>query len=440
MGRMPLSLIVMTGRSYRPQTLSEIDDKRFSGIIVLGMMHLTSWYSAIIERGSKETSIFAFGFPFAPRPGPTLADVADKLGCKVRVSLVYPEIGQAIKERKIEVIPMNISSIPRFVGNYLKSRQNTCSICSVSRPNMSGVVSFGCDAAYSRLIMDSAKFAIGEINSNQPETKGETRVSVSQFDAVVKSDESLPLLQEPDVGLVQDEIGKYVSELVEDRSTIQLGLGSIPQAVANNLRDKSDLGFHSGLLTDSIAKLIDRGIVTNRFKEILPEKSVTSLAVGFNKKFYAWLDHNEKVEMKPTTFTHDRSRMGKMNRFTAINSALQVDLLGQVNAETLGGMQVSGVGGQMDFNVGARLSKDGKSIIAIESTTKRKDASKIVPLLDKTEVVTTPRTEIDYVVTEYGTAKLEGKTISERANCLIEIAHPDFRQELRARASKLFLL
>ena len=415
-----------------------MNNDAFSGVVVLGILHSTSSYSAIIEKGSSETKVFALGFPFAPRKGPPLADVANKLGCKVRVSLVYPEIQQAVQENKIEVIPMNWSMSHRFIQKFLKSRKRSCAICTISRPNESGLASFGCDSAYAGLMVDAADFAIGEINPHQPNTLGESLVNTTKFSAMIETEEELPLLPEPKVGRVQQKIGEYVSELVEDRSTIQLGLGSVPQAVSDNLTNKNDLGFHSGLLTDSVATLIDQGIINNKFKEVSNGKSVTCLAFGFHPSFYKWLDLNEKVEMRPTSFTHDRSLIGSMSRFVAINSAIQVDLFGQVNAETLGGTQISGVGGQMDFNIGARLSRGGKSIIALESTTR--NSSKIVPLLNKNEIVTTCRSEVDYVVTEYGIAELEGKTRKERAISLIEIAHPDFRQELRAHASELSLL
>lgn len=417
---------------------SDLGHDIFSRLLVLGIVYSSSCCSAIVEIGSENTEVFTFGFPFAAREGVTLVDVANRSRCKLKVGLVYPEIQRNVRENRIEVVPLNFSMVHRFLESYISGKK-TCAICVISDPSPSGMASLGCDTAYTRQIMEKADLVIGEINHHQPRTFGEAEVDVSRFDAIVETDEQLPLLVAPKIGPNENRIGEYVAELVDDRSTIQLGIGSIPQAIANNLINKNDLGFHSGLFSDLAAMLTDKGVLTNKFKETGRGKSVACLAFGCQPDFYDWIDHNESLEMRPSTFTHDRSIISQISNFVAINSAIQVDLLGQVNAETLHGNQLSGVGGQMDFNVGARLSRDGKSIIALESTTREKE-SKIVPFLDQASVVTTPRSEIDYVVTEYGSVKLEGKSRRERALALIEIAHPDFHQELKRQAATLSLI
>ena len=278
---------------------------------------------------------------------------------------------------------------------------------------------------------------IAQINKNMPYTYG-NGINIKDIDYIVEKDEPLIELQPPHIGDVEKQIGGYVASLIHDGDTLQLGIGAIPDAVLSFLGEKKDLGIHSEMFSDGVVDLANKGVITNKKKTIDQGKFVSCFLMG-TKKLYDFVNNNPDVLMKPVDYTNDPFVVAQIDNIISINSAMQVDLMGQVNAEMIGSRQFSGVGGQVDFVRGASRAKGGKAIIAMPSTTgKTKKISKIVALLDEGAAVTTSRNDVDYVVTEYGIAALKGKTLRQRAEALIKIAHPDFRAELIEEFEKRF--
>lgn len=247
----------------------------------------------------------------------------------------------------------------------------------------------------------------------------------------------MPTLTPPTITEVEQKIGEYCASLVQDGDTIQLGIGGIPDAVVTFLKDKKDLGLHTEMAADGIIDLIEAGVINNKKKTLHRGKSIATFAAG-TQRLYDFLDNNPCFELHGVEHVNNPYVIAQNDNMVSINSAIQVDLMGQVNAEVVKGMQFSGVGGQVDFIRGATMSKGGRAIIALPSTAAGGKISKIVPFIDHGAVVTTPRTEIDYVVTEYGIAKLWGRSLKERARALISIAHPDFRPMLAEEYERRF--
>lgn len=283
-----------------------------------------------------------------------------------------------------------------------------------------------------------AKKVIAEVNPNMPRTHGESFISVNEISHLVPSEEPLMEVQPAVLTDVEKQIGNYCAELVEDGSTLQMGIGAIPDATLAALENKKDLGIHTEMFSEGVIPLVEKGIVNGSKKTINPYKIVSTFLMG-TKKLYQWVDDNPIIEMRPENYVNDPWVIAQNYKVVSINSALQVDVLGQVAADTLGPKQFSGVGGQVDFIRGAKRSVGGgKSIIAIPSTASGGKVSRIVPHLNEGTAVTTTRNEVDYVVTEYGIAKLSGKTNLERLKELVAISHPDFRDEIMFKAKKLY--
>ncbi|NLM96088.1 MAG: acetyl-CoA hydrolase/transferase family protein, partial [Halanaerobiaceae bacterium] len=309
-------------------------------------------------------------------------------------------------------------------------------VTTVSPMDKHGFFSFGLSVDYTKAVAEYADMIILEVNEKVPRTLGDSFIHISEVDYLIVNNSPLPELpvREPDEE--EWQIGQYIADLIEDGSTLQLGIGGIPNAVTAALTGKRDLGIHSEMLTDGMVDLIERGVITNRKKSIHKGKIIGSFAVG-TKRLYEFLDDNPMVEMHPVSYTNDPEIISKNYKMVSINSCIEVDLLGQCAAESIGTRQISGTGGQTDFVRGAVRSKGGKSIIALKSTAHNGERSTIVPVLSQGAVVTTGKNDVDYIVTEYGIAHLRGKTASERAEALIMIAHPDFRQELRGHSPYL---
>lgn len=283
-----------------------------------------------------------------------------------------------------------------------------------------------------------AKKVIAEVNPNMPRTHGESFISVNEISHLVPSEEPLMEVQPAVLTDVEKQIGNYCAELIEDGSTLQMGIGAIPDATLAALENKKDLGIHTEMFSEGVIPLVEKGIVNGSKKTINPYKIVSTFLMG-TKKLYQWVDDNPIIEMRPENYVNDPWVIAQNYKVVSINSALQVDVLGQVAADTLGPKQFSGVGGQVDFIRGAKRSVGGgKSIIAIPSTASGGKVSRIVPHLNEGTAVTTTRNEVDYVVTEYGIAKLSGKTNLERLKELVAISHPDFRDEIMFKAKKLY--
>jgi 4-hydroxybutyrate CoA-transferase len=310
-------------------------------------------------------------------------------------------------------------------------------LITVSPPDPEGFVSLGVSVDYTREAVFSAKTVIAEETQAMPFTCGKSRIPLSRIDAMVRSGRQLPELAPSSGGDVEKAIGSHVSKLISDGDCLQLGIGAVPEAVLSFLSNKKDLGIHSEMISDGVMNLVEAGVITGKRKNLHPEKIIITFAMG-SRKFYAWLHNNPRVEMHPVDYTNAPDVIGQNEGMVSINSAISVDLLGQVAADMLGPRQFSGVGGQVDFVRGCRLSTGGKSIIALPSTAARGTVSRIACTLDQGQAVTTSRNDVDYVVTEYGIAPLRGKTVKARAEALIAVASPAFRNVLRRQFDKLY--
>ncbi len=310
-------------------------------------------------------------------------------------------------------------------------------LISISEPDQHGWCSMGTCIDHLPWAKENAKLIIAQMNKKMPRVMGDSFIHLRDIDIIVEEDREIPILPPPAITEIEEKIGAHCASLVKDGDTLQLGIGAIPDAVVTFLKDKKDLGLHTEMAADGIVDLIKAGVINNKKKTLHKGKCIATFAAG-TQKLYDYLDNNPCFELHPVNHVNDPNVIALNDNMVSINSAIQVDLLGQINAEVVKGMQFSGVGGQVDFIRGARMSKGGRAIIALPSTAAGGKISKIVPFLDHGACVTTPRTEVDYVVTEYGIAHLWGKTLRERAKALIAIAHPDFREGLAEEYEKRF--
>ena len=344
-----------------------------------------------------------------------------------------PYTRKMVNDKRADFTPNFFHESPALFSNY---HEINILIAAVSPMDRHGYFSFGLSVDYTKPVAEHADLVILEVNQAMPRTLGDSFIHISEVDYLVESDYPLPELPVSEPDEVELRIGEYVAELIEDGSTLQLGIGGIPNAITASLTDKKDLGIHSEMLTDGMVDLVEKGVITNRMKSIHKGKIIGSFAAG-TRRLYEFLDDNPMVEMHPVSYTNDPFIISQNYKMVSINSCIEVDLLGQCAAETVGITQISGTGGQTDFDRGAVKSPGGKSIIALKSTALKGTKSTIVPVLSQGAVVTTGKNDVDYIVTEYGVAHLRGKSASERAEALINIAHPDFRAELRRQAPYL---
>lgn len=308
----------------------------------------------------------------------------------------------------------------------------------MSQPDAHGFCSFGVSVDVVKAAVESADYVLAEVNSNMPRMLGDSCVHVSALDAMVQSDCALLEFPMEAVTPEVEKIAEFIESLVPDGATLQAGIGNIPSAVLAALKNKRDLGVHTEMITEAVMPLIESGVLNGRRKTLLPGKIVTSLCFG-NRKFYDYIHDNPAFEFRPTEFTNDPFQIARNRDMIAISSAIEVDLTGQICADSIGGKFYSGFGGHVDFIRGAAKSVNGKPIIALPSSTRDGQISRIVPRLKTGAGVVTSRAEAHYMVTEYGIANLHGQTIRERAIALIHIAHPKFRGEMlrQAREAKL---
>lgn len=327
---------------------------------------------------------------------------------------------------RVDYLPCFLSEIPEL----FRSRQCPLDVAllHVSPPDRFGYCSLGVSVDVAKAAAESAMILIAQVNSHMPRIHGDGIMHVSAFDALVEVDEPLPEAKRPLPSKEEEMIAKYVSNLIEDGSTLQMGIGSIPDAVMRQLADRKDLGIHTEMLSDGALALIESGAVTNAKKKILRGKCVSGFLVG-SRRLYDFVNDNPSIIQLEMDFVNDPAVIRQNPKVVAINSAVEIDLTGQVCADSIGHKIISGVGGQMDFMRGAALSTGGKPIIALASRT-RKGEPKIVSALRPGSGVVTTRSHVHFVVTEFGVASLYGKTIKERARALIEIAHPDDREKL----------
>lgn len=355
-----------------------------------------------------------------------------------------PALRKAYEEGLVSPVPQSSTSVLRKTLQRCEAEQRRpVLICTMSPMDEEGFLTLSVSAIYEMDLINYGALVIAEVNPNFPKTYGDTKVHVSQIDALVEAAGPIPTAAIAPYTEKDRIIGKYIADLIEDGSTIQLGIGNIPNAVAYELRTKKHLGIHTEMFTETMIDLIECGAVDNSQKGLNDGFSVCSFSLG-SKKLYDYIDNNPSVLFKSCTYTNDPYTIGLNNKFVSINSALEIDLYGQAASETVAGMPWSGTGGQSETVQGAQMSKGGKSILAMHSTYTKKDAdgketmySKIVPFLTRNSAVTTSRNDVDYVVTEYGVAWLRALTIGERARELIRIAHPDFRKDLTIQAERL---
>ncbi len=335
-----------------------------------------------------------------------------------------------------DVMPVYYRDVP---GQYRKFIDLDVFYATVSPMDRHGYFSFGTTAAECQALAEQAKHIFLEVNPNMPRTFGEQQIHISQVEALCETDVPLQEAAPAEIDEISRCIGGRIAEEVPNGATIQLGIGAIPAAVGLCLRDKRDLGIHTELFSDAMVELIECGAVTNQRKTLHKGKSVTTLAYG-TRRVYDYLNDNTGVAFYPVDYVNDPRVIAQNDNFISVNACLEVDLWGQVAAESIGSRHFSGTGGQVDFVRGARESRGGKSFIAMPSTAKNGALSRIRPGLSSNAIVTTSKNDVDYIVTEYGAARLRGATARARAEALIGIAHPNFREELRYEAKKLHLV
>jgi 4-hydroxybutyrate CoA-transferase len=369
-------------------------------------------------------------------PGPHLAP--DMVGhFRHRALFVGPNARGAVNEGRADYVPTFLSDVPRLFQSGAVPLDAV--LVNVTPPDRHGFCSLGVSVEAMHAAIRSAHLVIAQVNAGMPRTLGESFIHVDEIDLAVEVD--IPPYERPvgPIGEIERRIGAFVADLVPDGATLQLGIGAIPAATALALRDRRDLGIHTEMFTDSIVDLVEAGVITGARKERNRGKIVTAFLMG-SRRLYEFVDDNPMIEMRSVDFTNDTHVIRSFGTMTAINSAIEVDLTGQVVADSIGGRIYSGVGGQMDFIRGAALAEHGKAIIALPSTAAGGTLSRLVPTLREGAGVVTTRAHARTIVTEYGVAELFGRSLRERAAALIAIAHPDHREQLSAEARRLQLL
>ncbi|HVT84055.1 MAG TPA: acetyl-CoA hydrolase/transferase C-terminal domain-containing protein [Chitinophagaceae bacterium] len=348
---------------------------------------------------------------------------------------VSTSVRSAVNEGYADYVPVFLSEIPElFKRNILGI---DVAMVQVSPPDRHGYCSLGVSVDIARSAVNTAKHVIAVLNPNVPRTHGDGLIHSSRFHSVVQCDDPLYEVRYGDkVGPIEMKIGEYIASLIEDRSCLQMGIGSIPDAVLRSLTNHKDLGMHTEMCSDGIIDLFEKDIINNKYKQIHPNKAVTAFALG-TKRLYDYVDDNPAFQFLDIDYVNEPGVIRRNNKMVAINSAIEVDITGQICADSIGTYQYSGVGGQMDFIRGASLSEGGKPIIALPSRT-AKGVPRIVPFLKPGGDVTTTRAHAHYIVTEYGIAYLFGKNLRQRAKALINIAHPDDREALEKACYERF--
>ena len=342
---------------------------------------------------------------------------------------------KAIAENRADYTPAFFSDVPHMFRNGELPVDVFAFTCSP--PDERGYVSIGLSCDYGWQATKSAKTVIAEVNPNMPRTFGESFIHVTDIDGFLLSWEPLPEAKPPRITEEDKKIGKYIADLVHDGDCLQLGIGAVPDAVCSFLGDKKNLGLHSEMFSDGVLPLFEKGVINGSCKQRDVGRACVTFLMG-SRKLYDFVNNNPMIQMMPVDVCNNPAIISQNDNVVSINSCVQVDLQGQVCAEAIGLKQISGIGGQMDFVRGANLSKGGRSIIALHSTTKDESESKIVTTITTGGPVTTSRCDVNYIVTEYGVAQLRGQTLRERAKRLIAIAHPKFRAELAEEYAKRF--
>ena len=372
-------------------------------------------------------------------PGPNAYVAPEYQGIFHHTSLfIGPKTRKAYAEKRIDYI--GGTTFSRWPDLFAKNPDLNphWAFIQVSEPDEEGMCSFGNACCFSEPAARTADRIIAQINPKMP-TLGGKKISLDKIDYIVPAESGLYTIGRAEIDARTQTIADYVAELVEDGTTIQLGIGALPDAIARNLMDKKDLGVHSETLTEAMMELVQAGVINNSKKTLNPGICIGAQAAG-SEKFYEFIDHHPLFAVYPVDYVNNPYVVGQNYKQTSINSCMEVDLKGQVNSETVGGRQYSGIGGQLDHVRGTQLSEGGKSILALNSTAKQDTISKIVPYFAPGNVTTISRYDVHYIVTEYGVADLKYKTERQRALALISIAHPKFRDELKFKAAEMGIL
>lgn len=353
---------------------------------------------------------------------------------RVNALFVGANVRKALAEGRADYTPIFLSEVPSlFRRNILPI---DVALVHVSPPDRHGFCSLGVSVDVTRAAVQKARYVIAQVNPRMPRTHGDALIHKDAFHAMVECHEELPVVESRPPNEIEQQIGRHVASLIDDGATLQMGIGAIPDATLSALVNHKRLGIHTEMFSNGLMELVERGNVTGEEKKVHPGKIVAGFVMG-NRKLYDFIDDNPLIAMLDIAYVNDTAVIRRNPKVTAINSAIEIDLTGQVCADSIGTMQYSGVGGQMDFIRGASLSEDGKPIIALPSTT-NKGITRIVPSLKEGAGVVTTRAHVHYVVTEYGVASLYGKNMRQRAKALIALAHPDHREQLEREAHKRF--
>lgn len=341
---------------------------------------------------------------------------------------------KAIEEGRAKYTPSHFSLIPSLFDTTLPP---DVTMCMLSTPDEHGFCSFGISVDYTKPAAEKSKLIIAEVSPHMPRTLGQSFIHVSQIDHIVETETKPIELNPGKITPVDEAIGRNCAEIIRDGDCLQLGIGAVPDAMLGFLKDKKDLGIHTEMFSDGVVDLVNQGVINCSKKNFHNGKMVATFFMG-TEKLYRFVHNNPIVEMFPVDYTNNPGIIAKNDNMVSINSALQADFTGQVVSDTIGYRQFSGSGGQVDFVRGAQWSKGGRSILAFHSTAAKGTISRIVPHIDEGASVTTTRTDVHFIVTEYGIANLRGKSVPERAKALISIAHPDFREELEWEAARIY--
>ncbi len=386
----------------------------------------------LIERANELRNVeLTHILTFAPAPY-AAPDYAQSF-C-VNALFIGENVRLAVQEGRADFTPIFLSEIPSLFRDGILPLD--VALVSLAPPDEHGFCSFGVEVGTTKPATEEARIIVAEINQQMPRTLGDCFIHVSRLDHIVEVDYALPEAPQGGTSELHLRVGEHIAEMIPDGATLQMGIGSIPDAVLANLGNHRDLGIHTELFSDGVIDMVQRGVITCRQKTFHPGKIVAGFAFG-TKDLYDFVHNNPLIELHPSDYVNDPFNIAQNDKMVAINSALQIDLTGQICADSIGSRLYSGVGGQLDFIRGAARSREGLPIVACLSTAKGDEVSRIVPMLYEGAGVVTTRNDVHFVATEYGIASLHGKTVRQRALALISIAHPRFRDQLTRAARAL---